>query len=119
MQFAVRYALPPLQLSADCVLNLTLAKDSQLTLSTLAVPAAKAPPSAEETPFPLPWRADFSGPSGKPSAMASYFQDLNGAFALARPFDGGSEPVMEQVISGPLDFTLSTGTGTGYRLCFF
>jgi len=90
-------ALPPLQLSADCVLNLTLAKDSQLTLSTLAVPAAKAPPSAEETPFPLPWRADFSGPSGKPSAMASYFQDLNGAFALASPFDGGSEPVMEQV----------------------
>ena len=29
------------------------------------------------------------------------------------------EPVMEQVISGPLDFTLSTGTGTGYRLCLF
>jgi hypothetical protein len=29
--------------------------------------------------------------------MASFFQDLNGAFQLSRAFDGGREPVMEQV----------------------
>ena len=90
--------LPQLQLNADCVLHLTLAKDTQLTLSTLPMPTGKpAPPPTQETAFPLPWRADFGGPSGEPSGMASFFQDLNGAFTLASPFDGGGEPVMEQV----------------------
>lgn len=85
-------------MDADCVLRFTMPRNTQLTLSTLPPPSPRVDvqPSPPETRFPLPWSADFSGPSGEQSAMPSYFADLNGAFSLAMPFDGGTEPVMQQ-----------------------
>lgn len=90
-------SMSSLKLDADCKLRLTVPSNTQLTLSTLTASQTPVPPSPPETRFPLPYRANFSGPSGEPSGMPSYFQDLNGAFQLAAAFDGGSEPVMEQV----------------------
>jgi hypothetical protein len=93
-------SMPPLRMGTDCMLRLTLPINTQLTLSTLPHSSlAPVPPSPPESQFPLPWRADFSGPSGGASAMPSYFQDLNGAFQLAPAFDhdGDRGPVMEQV----------------------
>ena len=92
-------SMPAVQLDSNCTLTLTVPKNTQLTLSTLPMPTLEtpAPRSATETPFPLPWAANFSGPSEPPSTMPSFFQDLNGAFALSTAFDGGNERVMEQV----------------------
>ena len=92
-------SMPSVRLGTDCVLELNLTKNSQLTLSTVPMPTPEEPrpTSPEESLFPLPWAATFSGPSGAPSGMPSYFQDLNGAFLLSTAFDSAVEAVMEQV----------------------
>jgi galactosylceramidase len=111
--------MAPLKLSADCRLTLAVAANTQLTLTTLAPrAAAPVPPSPLERRFPpLPWSANFSGPSA--GGMPSYFQDFNGAFSLASSFDGRRGLVMEQTARYMPIFWLDASAKVKFPLSIF
>ena len=75
-------ALPDLVVDAQGAVTVTVPVDAMLTLTTVAggqkgTPSAPVPPSA---PFPLPFTEDFSGYAE--DAMARFFADQYGSFAV-------------------------------------